>query len=860
MKFSGSTFFRSILFPLLVSSFLISTAAASFAGSPIRIIRDEFGVPHVYARNERDLFFGYGYVTAEDRLFQIEMLRRSVQGRVSEVMGAKFLELDRVALRDGYSILEVEARLATANPRHRDLLEMFARGVNARLAEVRRDPGLVPVEFIEFKFRPSDWTAADVASVFIGTMAVRYSDFTSEMDNLNLANFLSEKFGNETAKKIFNDVVPVEPAGYPTTACAQMSRKIHLCDAQTTPVLRTGVCGSGRDLFNSCEAQTTPVLRTGVCGSGQDIFDSSDAQAESFLQAEAGKGGRFVSGYPGERSRLKKTLASLGMPSKLGSYFYSVSGKKSASGNSLLAAGPQMGFFNPAYLFEVGLHSPEYSVVGTTTPCYMNVMFGMNADIAFSATAGVGNLTDVYVEKLNPRDRSEYLFEGNYRKFEKRKFEIAVKGRKRPVRVEFLRSVHGPVFEVDEKKGVAFSKRRAWEFAEIETMFAWMDAAGAPDLDSFRKACEKIAVSINMFASDRSGNIMFYLAGKYPVRARTVDDRLPQPGDGPAEWKGFLPASENPCSFNPACGYLANWNARPNAIFRNGDLSTGWGPDQRTRLIRDLLDEKGAVGMDDLFQINKKIGRTDVRAHIFMPAVLENLGPAGSTVSATVEAALSALAAWDGTRRDDDDDGLYDSPGVALFDALWPEMMNGIFGDELAANLRLIDSDPTWTQSGMLYYVLSAGSEKTPLQFDYTNGRGAKALVREAAVAACAKLASEYGTNDTKKWLKKFDSMVFDSINFAGIPQTSADNRVTTDCVNRGTENHFVELGARTTAACNVNPPGQSAFRSRDVMRNSPHLRDQMELFTDYKGYKPVHWSIADVLAKKTSEKFIIAR
>jgi len=846
MKLFTPSFFRSALRSSVLVFLTLFAASAAFAerpagasreeyfrhspasllqasANPVRIIRDEYGVPHVFAKNENDLFFGYGYVTAEDRLFQIEMLRRSVQGRVSEVMGEKFLELDKVALRDGYSVEEVAARVAAAPPRQQKLLEMFARGVNKRIAEVRRDADAMPVEFAEYKFKPSEWTASDVASVFIGTMAVRYSDFTSEMDNLNLANYLREKFGNDSARKIFNDIVPVDPVDCPTTVISAHNGE-------------TGAEADGVGFID----------KTGNFG--------------ALVNAGEIPGGLAASGYPLERSRLKKSLRELGLPSKLGSYFYSVSRAKSKNGTSLLAAGPQMGFFNPAYLFEVGLHSPEYSVSGTTTPCYMNVMFGMNSDIAFAATAGVGNITDVYSEKLDPKDRSRYLFNGKYRKFEKRNFSIKVRGKKRPVRVEFLRSVHGPVFEIDDRKGVAYSKRRAWEFAEIETMFAWMDAAGASNLDDFRKAASKVAVSINLFASDRAGNILFYMAGRYPVRPDGIDDRLPQPGDGTAEWLGFSDPMGNPCCVNPSCGFFANWNSRPDVKFRNGDLSTGWGPDQRTRVIQDFVSERGRLGLDDLMEINKKIGYTDVRAHIFLPRLIENMRSSMKfSPSGTVEAALATLAAWDAQRRDDDGNGFYDSPAVALFDALWPEMMNGIFGDELAANVRLIDSDPTWTQSGPLYYQLAGRLEKNRLNFDYTSGRGAAAAVKDAVLSACAKLAGEYGTNDQKKWLKKSDALIFDSLNFAGIPQTSADNKISTDIVNRGTENHFVELGPKTTLAYNVNPPGQSAFRSRNVQKNSPHLRDQMPMFEGYKGYKPMLWSIGEILAKKTAEKFIIA-
>ncbi|HOT77503.1 MAG TPA: penicillin acylase family protein, partial [Candidatus Wallbacteria bacterium] len=207
---------------LTVFSFQAVSSAADFSVpndsfNSIRIIRDEYGVPHVYAKNIFDLYFGYGYVTAEDRLFQIEMLRRSVCGTVSEALGKDFIELDKSALRDGYSIAEIEERIKKIEPVCAKLLEMFAMGVNKKIAEFEKTPGSMPYEFKKFGFNPQKWDAAAVASVYIGTMAVRYSDFTSEMDNMNLLNKLKAKFGDKKAMEIFEDVTPINDDNSPTT-------------------------------------------------------------------------------------------------------------------------------------------------------------------------------------------------------------------------------------------------------------------------------------------------------------------------------------------------------------------------------------------------------------------------------------------------------------------------------------------------------------------------------------------------------------------------------------------------------------------------------------------------------------------
>ncbi|HNY12225.1 MAG TPA: penicillin acylase family protein [Candidatus Wallbacteria bacterium] len=809
-----STFKRiTLTLAVIIIALAFSLQSAFASNNPIRIIRDEFGVPHVYAKNVVDLYFGYGYVTAEDRLFQIEMLRRSVQGRVAEVLGPKFIELDKVALRDGYSLDEIGLRMAKLSDERKAILEAFAGGINKRIGEVEKDRRAYPAEFTEMGFNPSLWSAADVASIFVGTMAVRYSDFTAEMDNMNLLKFLTEKHGAENAKKIFDDIVPLtQPLSTNTIAAPDFE---------------------------------APAKEEGALKNGMGLMNTNNSLP---LYSDAGN-------YSNEKLRVKALLKKMGLAPKNGSYFYAISSKKSKNNTSILANGPQMGFFNPAYLYEAGLHCPEFDIIGTTTPCYMNMMFGMNGYLAFGATAGVANLTDVYIEKLNPKNPDEYMSNGEYIKFEKREFKIKIKGRRKAEKLVFLKSIHGPVFEIDKKSGVAYSKKRAWEYKEIDSMFAWMEAMTKKNFSELKKAISNNFTSINIFASNRQGELFYYLCGLYPVRKPGSEERLPLNGDGSFEWSGFLNTLDNPSGKNAQEGFIANWNARPFPGFTNGDLSTGWGPDQRTYFLRNALMAKDKFDINDMLEINKAIGYADVRAAIYAPLIIKQLSslPAGDKTS---ETAIALLSKWNFERRDDDGDGFYDSPAVAFFDALWPEMMSAFFADALGEFSRMIDSDPTWTQSGPLYYLLSDMSEKN-LKFDYTKGQKISQVLHEAVIKASAKLSDEYKTGDASKWLKKSDMLVFDTNNFTQVPQTSADNKVAVKMVNRGTENHFVELGPETTIAMNINPPGQSGFYAANEKDRSKHAKDQLELFDGYKGYKPMRFNISDIIRNKTSEKFI---
>jgi penicillin amidase len=801
----------------------------------IRIIRDEFGVPHIYAKNIFDLYFGYGYITAEDRLFQIETLRRSVSGRVSEVFGKKFIEVDKAALRDGYCAAEIEERIAKLDPLYVKILEMFSAGINKKIGEINKKPAMMPIEFKKFGFSPQPWTRSDVASVYIGTMAVRYSDFTSEMDNMALLKKLEAKFGEKKALDIFNDIVPINDENSPSTI--------------------TDTANEGNNCKNDNNDNPQPRdIKNGGARGLRGEFNYKNNGLTDLFSCEA------ASRYRAARLSNAKSLAGLGLPVKLGSYTYLVSGSRSESGAAMLASGPQMGFFNPAYLIEVGLHSPEIDIIGTTTPCYMNIIFGMNRDIAFTATAGVGNLTDVYIEKLNPKNHGEYMHNNEYIKFKKRRFEIKVRGRKHPLKVEFLRSVHGPVFEIDKKAGVAYSKRRAWEGLELVSMFEWMMAVNAKNFGELKYHFSKNPISINMLAINRKGECYNYLSGLYPLRNPDLDDRLPLCGDGTAEWRGFNQPQNNPSSKNEAEGFIANWNSKPLPDFRNGDLCTQWGPDQRTVLIQDYLRKKEKYNMADLYQLQKIIGYTDLRAYIFAPMILEFIGQnPGDGENKALGAVCKILSSWDCQRRDDDGDGRYDSPAAAVFDSLWRELMTGLLADELEDMLWTVDSETFWTQSILLYYALKdemPGASKK-LNYDYTGGAGLKTILIAACERALKTLENEYKTGDTSKWLKPVNKLIFETNNFLSVPQSAAANSIETLMVNRGTENHFIEMGRAYTIAHNLNPPGQSGYIASDPKYSSKHTRDQLDLFIGYKGYKPMRFEISDIIKNKSHEKFI---
>jgi penicillin amidase len=128
--------------------------------APARVIRDRWGVPHIYAETQDDLFLAQGFVQAEDRLFQMDLWRRSVQGRLSEVLGSNFIERDAMTRRMQYRG-DVRADWSSYGPDVETIANAFVRGVNAWV-DIARDR--LPEEFILAGWRPERWTADDLLS------------------------------------------------------------------------------------------------------------------------------------------------------------------------------------------------------------------------------------------------------------------------------------------------------------------------------------------------------------------------------------------------------------------------------------------------------------------------------------------------------------------------------------------------------------------------------------------------------------------------------------------------------------------------------------------------------------------------
>ena len=789
----------------------------SFSGtSTATVYRDDYGAPHIFSQDLEGLFFGFGYATAQDRLFQMDMLRRTYWGRVSEVHGAKFLEFDKSMRRDNLTRPQVKDQIGALDKEYQRVFRSFADGINAYIREIQADPPQkVPAEFQKFGIDPETWEAEDVAAVFNSVMGV-FMDFSREMENRAFLDFLIKKHGEKKGQAIFKDCVwGNDPNGFTT-------------------------------IISGAKAALPPEKKAKLI--------KPDSVASELVK---------------ESETLRQAYVDMGIlpPGDIlaASYAFLVSGKRSVTGNALLMGGPQFGFHLPSDLYEAGLHGPGINVVGSTLVGYPCLMFGHNERSAFSSTAGVDNITDLFEEKLNPKNLHQYWFMGKWRTMDSRKEVFKVKNEE-PKEFTFYYTVHGPVIRTDEGKRIAYSKQLSCKEDYLSGFVSFYELMKARTPDDFKKAASVSSLSVNVYYADTSGNIGYFHEGKYPRRSSRVNPLFPTPGTGEFEWQRFLPTEKNPHVINPTTGIIANWNNKPAKDWSNGDLGGifggvgGWGIDHRASILIESTKGKDKFSVDDLKKLIQDITFTHIPAMRFKPFLLE-AGRRYRSSDPRIGKALEMLASWDNRWSDENHDGLYDHPGLTIFNSWWDIALKNTFEDELGdywTSLETSYGGPyNWETRkrypGNPFFLRALLGKKAPnpTSHDYFNGKRDEVLIRSLS-EALDRAEKKFGSSDMTAWKTAVTPMSYVPTTIHGVTST-AEKVKQTYFMERGTENHIVELKKDGAEGVMVVPPGTSGFVKPDGEK-SPHYEDQSELFNNFE-YKPLLLKEEAVKARAKSKQ-----
>jgi penicillin G amidase len=452
---------------------------------PVEVVRDRWGVPHIYARNADDLFFAQGYVMGQDRLWQMEMWRRQREGRLAEILGPAALERDRRARLLMYRGAFDDREWTAYHPEGKRIFTAFVNGLNARIAEVTRDPEKMPVEFKLTGLTPSRWTPEAVV--------LRNATMGDAAAELQLAMLVARVGAREANRQRMPD--PWDELTVPE------GLDLQAIDAAAIP------------------PRDAPLPTPPIASQYRHLFGS--ASTGILAEDEAPE--------PGSNNWV-------------------IGGAHTVTGKPIVANDPHREVTNPSLRYIVHLNAPGWNVIGAGEPPFVGVAIGHNERLAWGLTITGTDQHDVYIEEVNPANADQVRYNGVWEPLRIVREEIPVKG-EAPRVLELKFSRHGPIFFEDRARHRAYALRSVMNEPGTGPYLAGLRLAQARDCKEFLEAAlYYYTPTENLICGDVDGNISFQASALTP-RRRGWSGRLPVPGTGRYEWDGFrtdLPRLLNP--------------------------------------------------------------------------------------------------------------------------------------------------------------------------------------------------------------------------------------------------------------------------------------------------------------------------
>jgi penicillin amidase len=618
---------------------------------------DSDGVLHVDCASDADCFAAQGYYHASQRFIQMDIRRRFVRGTLSEMVGDATLATDKINrfLISGRSGERVEQRMwDSATPRTRAAIEAYTRGVNAWLYDYRNERnGAVLNDEYEFplinKDAITDWTPLDSAACILALIQQLTDHSDSEM-------FYGEIF------------------------------------AQLDP-------DTAMDLYGLAPSSAATVLPTSKRGGTAfepwqlDLIHHRMVQARSLF------------------AQLPFTRPHSLEPADTGSNNWVVGPSRSADGRALLGNDPHLAMSNPSIWYLVNLDAKtkgegELHVAGASFAGLPGVILGQNENIAWGATTTFFDMADVYIETLS-EDGEGVMFNGEKVPFVQQDHVFKVSNAEDVVEPRLYVPHHGPVVAIDRDAGTAMSVKWTGQNASTDLNFI-LDMNHATNVDEAKAVVENTVTTVgqNFVFIDRAGGFGWYPYNNIPNRPWASADLpswLPLPGDGSAEWDGFLAPSDIPQAQNPDTGYVATANNDMTGALYDGDptndglpmlqhfTATGY----RQQRILERIEAEPMHTLESMQSI-----QADVRSSLgemTVPAILAAVDVDGIMLSAEAQLVRDALAAWDfecptGLATTDaegakSDEGVASSIGCAAFHVLWRRLRGAAFADDVLADM-----------------------------------------------------------------------------------------------------------------------------------------------------------------------------
>lgn len=581
---------------------------------PVEIIKDQWGISHIYAHNEKDLFFAQGFNIARDRLFQLEIWRRQATGTMAEIQGSKALKRD-IGSRLLKARVDMKQEMNHYHPRGEEIIPSFVRGINAYIDITNKNPDLLPLEFPLLGLKPGHWTPEVVVSRHNGL----FRNAGYEIAFAQSVNVL----GAHKLKNLLN-LHPGDPSLKPDEGIdlGLISDNILELYYASRARLRFGP-EDITDQSHKINQSPSPPL-------GLTTFSTGKVEKNAFYAYQKLLQPLFVP--PSLATQLHHEMNS-------GSNNWVVRGKLTSSGYPMMANDPHRSQQIPSLRYWVHLVAPGWNVIGGGEPALPGVSIGHNEYGAWGLTIFSVDQEDLYIYETNPADPNQYRYQGNWEKMKIIQEKIRIKG-KSAITVDLKFTRHGPVLYEDKNHHKAYALRAAWLEIGAAPYLASLRMDQARNWEEFRDACSfSRTPSENMVWADAENNIGWQAVGITPLR-KNWNGLLPVPGDGRYEWKGYLPIKDLPHTFNPPEGYFATANQDNIPPGYPYDIGFIWTDPYRFSRIQEFLSSGRKLAMTDMMELQQDF--LSIPARTLVPLLKE----LRSTDTRT-QKALKMLLSWD---------------------------------------------------------------------------------------------------------------------------------------------------------------------------------------------------------------------
>ena len=756
------------------SSFAKITGTAESPVAGATIVRDStYRVPHIYGDTREAAMYAAGYATAQDRLFLMDVLRRTSEGSTAELLGPSAVASDSAAVGQfdlspdelTAEVMRLPQDEGAAGARGLKDLQQYVAGINGWIAKTRTDPTLLPAEYPALGATPRDWTLADTAAEAYLLIAQFTVFGDGEYLQSDVLARLQKKLGATKGQKVYDDLRRLDDPRAPVTA-----------------------------------DRPFPSDRPAKGPSSAARLDAASVTPRDAVASTSGPGLPAAGAFPAWATQL--ATHGLGLRHEASNALL-VDAAHSRTGRALAAMGPQVGYYSPEILVEYELHAPGVHASGMSFPGASPFpLIGHTTTFAWSGTTANGDNADTFAEQLcDPTGRAptrssdHYLYKGRCIAFTHRDQVLhtplsPTKPTTPPqtVTLRTMRSVHGPVHDVATVGGRPFALVRstAVNHHGIRGLVAFLRLAEGQvtSPQGFVATMRHYTGNENWFYVS-SKHIAWLQSGWFQQHAPGTDLEQPIRGTGQWDWKGFDPATSdftrhgdafNPTAVDPQQGYLSSWNNKGAPQWRAAPGIWSYGTVHRDELIRDptvaALKAGRKLTLSQVVGISGNAATQDLRGVEVLPDLLRALGPVRDHTQATLVTALRRWVAKGAHRRDTTGTG-YEDDGAAvlLFDAWWRQVVHDVYDPQVGADVvTLLQGgmdlvlDGRAVQTGFYdgwYGQVSAvvqaalGTGPKPAATSCGGGTlgGCRALLRKALGKAVATVQARYG-GDAASWKK----------------------------------------------------------------------------------------------------------